>query len=251
MARMGQLTGKGALVTGGSRGIGRAIVKRLAADGAAVVFSFVKNENAARQVAAEITGAGGKALAVRADQGSMDDLNHLFAETGRFLGNGLDIVVCNAADGFPVAIGDVTEEIYDQCMAVNAKGPFFIIKYAGSKLRNGGRIITISTVNTRLHAPGTALYTGGKGAVENFTKVAALTFGARGITANIISPGATDTDLLRRANPGTNFAETVAITSLRRLGQPDDIARVVALLAGPDGAWVSGQNIGVDGGIWP
>lgn len=250
MARMGQLAGKGALVTGGSRGIGRAIVERLAADGAAVVFSFVKNEDAARQVVAEITGTGGRALAIRADQGCMKDLDHLFAETGRFLGNGLDIVVCNAADGLPVAISDVTEETYDRCMAVNAKGPFFIIKYAGDKLRYGGRIITISSVNTRLHAPGTALYTGGKGALENFTKVAALTFGDRGITANIISPGATDTDLLRRAYPGT-FAETVAITSLGRLGQPADIASVVAMLAGPDGAWISGQNIGADGGIWP
>jgi 3-oxoacyl-[acyl-carrier protein] reductase len=251
MARMGPLTGKGALVTGGSRGIGRAIVKRLAADGAAVVFSFVKNESAARNVVAEITGTGGRTLAVRADQGCMSDLNRLFAQTGRFLQNGLDIVVCNAADGSPVAIGDVTEEAYDRCMAVNAKGPFFIIQYAGAQLRDGGRIITISTVNTRLHAPGTALYTGGKGALENFTKVAALTLGVRGITANIISPGATDTDMLRRAQPGSTFAETVAITSLRRLGQPSDIASVVALLAGPDGAWISGQNIGADGGIWP
>jgi 3-oxoacyl-[acyl-carrier protein] reductase len=252
MIRMGQLTGKGALVTGGSRGIGRAIVKRLAADGAAVVFSYVQKENAARQVVAEVTSAGGRAVAVRADQGCMTDLKHLFAETDAFLGHGLDIVVCNAADGFPVAMGDVTEDIYDRCMAVNAKGPFFIIQYAGAKLRDGGRIISISTINTRLHAPGTVLYTGGKGALENFTKVAALTLGARGITANIVSPGATDTDLLRRANPGvTTFAETVALTSLRRLGQPNDIASVVALLSGPDGAWVSGQNIRVDGGIWP
>jgi 3-oxoacyl-[acyl-carrier protein] reductase len=251
MAGMGQLTGKGALVTGGSRGIGRAIVKRLAADGATVVFSFLHSEAAAEQVVAEVAGDGGKAFAVRADQGSLDDLNRLFAETGKYLGDSLDIVVCNAADGLPVAFEDVTEDAYDRYMAVNAKGPFFIIQYAGRKLRDGGRIITISTLNTRMHAPGGALYTGGKGAVENFTKVAALTFGGRGITANIVSPGATDTDMLRGANPGSTFAETIALTSLGRLGQPEDIASAVAMLAGPDSAWITGQNIPVDGGILP
>ncbi|HEX6522814.1 MAG TPA: SDR family oxidoreductase [Streptosporangiaceae bacterium] len=248
---MGQLTGKGALVTGGSRGIGRAIVKRLAADGATVVFSFLRSDEAAEQVVTEVAGDGGKAFAVRADQGSLDDLNRLFAETGKYLADGLDIVVCNAADGLPVAFEDVTEEVYDRYMAVNAKGPFFIIQYAGAKLRDGGRIITISTLNTRMHAPGGALYTGGKGALENFTKVAALTFGGRGITANIVSPGATDTELLRSANPGDTFKELISLTSLRRLGQPEDIASAVAMLAGPDAAWISGQNIPVDGGIWP
>ena len=250
MAGMEPLTGKGALVTGGSRGIGRAIVKRLAADGATVVFSYLRNEGAARQVAAEVGDAGGKAFAVRADQGRLADLRQLFAETEQRI-DGLDIVVCNAADGLPAAIPDVTEDMYDRYMAINAKGPFFIIQYAGAKLRDGGRIITISTVNTRLHAPGGAVYTGGKGALENFTKVAALTFGRRGITANIVSPGATDTDLLRKANPGDTFAGTVSLTSLGRLGRPTDIASAVAMLAGPDAAWISGQNIGVDGGIWP
>ncbi|MBV9451713.1 MAG: SDR family oxidoreductase [Streptosporangiaceae bacterium] len=248
---MGQLAGKGALVTGGSRGIGRAIVKRLAADGATVVFSFLRSDEAAEQVVAEVTADGGKAFAVRADQGSLDDLSRMFAEAAKHLEDGLDIVVCNAADGLPVAFEDVTEDVYDRYMAVNAKGPFFIIQYAGAKLRDGGRIITISTLNTRMHAPGGALYTGGKGALENFTKVAALTFGHRGITANIVSPGATDTELLRSANPGDTFKGLIALTSLKRLGQPEDIASAVAMLAGPDAAWISGQNIPVDGGIWP
>jgi 3-oxoacyl-[acyl-carrier protein] reductase len=249
MGLMGILDGKGALVTGGSRGIGRAIVTRLAADGATVVFSYLNNEKAAREVIAE---TGGKAFAVKADQGSMADLNRLFEETDRHLAaGGLDIVVCNAADGLPTAFEDVTEDLYDRFMAVNAKGPFFVIQYAGAKLRDGGRIIAISTVNTRIHPPGGALYTGSKGALENFTKVAALTFGGRGITANIVSPGATDTELLRSANPGDTFEETIAITSLKRLGRPDDIASAVAMLAGPDAAWITGQNICVDGGILP
>ena len=248
---MGQLDGKGALVTGGSRGIGRAIVERLAADGATVVFSYLSNSAAAEAVVDEVSQAGGKAIAVRADQGNLGDLDRLFAETGEQLGAGLDIVVCNAAAGLPVPIDEVTEETYDAYMAVNAKGPFFVIQYAGRKLRDGGRIITISTLNTRLHAPAGALYTGGKGAVENFTKVAALSFGARGITANVVSPGATDTELLRSANPGATFADTIACTSLKRLGQPSDLASVVAFLAGPDSGWISGQNLRADGGFWP
>jgi 3-oxoacyl-[acyl-carrier protein] reductase len=247
---MGTLEGKGALVTGGSRGIGRAIVRRLAADGAAVVFSYLQDEAAARKVADEVAGAGGRALPVRADQGSLDDLRRLTGEAGDYL-DGLDIVVINAAGGLPGLIDGVTEDAYDRFMAVHAKGPFFLIQHAGRVLRDGGRIIAISTLNTRLHPPGGALYTGAKGALENFTTVAALEFGRRGITANVVSPGATDTELLRAANPGATFDDEVARTALRRLGQPDDIAAVVAFLAGPDSGWISGQNLAADGGLLP
>ncbi len=246
---MGTLDGKGALVTGGSRGIGRAIVKRLAADGAAVVFSYLQDEAAAQAVVREVTEAGGRAVAVRADQGSLDDLQRLTGQADEHL-DGLDIVVINAAGGLPGLI-EVTEDVYDRFMAVHAKGPFFLIKHAGRALRDGGRIIAISSVNTRLHPPGGALYTGAKGALENFTVVAALEFGGRGITANVVSPGATDTDLLRAANPGETFEDDVAHTALRRLGQPEDIAAVVAFLAGPDSGWISGQNLSADGGLLP
>jgi 3-oxoacyl-[acyl-carrier protein] reductase len=247
---MGALDGKGALVTGGSRGIGRAIVKQLAGDGADVVFSYLSSASAARQVASEVADAGGRAMAVRADQGSLNDLGQLASQVDEHL-DGLDIVVINAAGGHPGPIADVTQDSYDQYMAAHLRGPFFLIQYAGRTLRDGGRIITISTLNTRLHAPGAALYTGAKAALENVTTVAAIEFGGRGITANVVSPGATDTEMLRAANPGDTFESTVAQTALKRLGQPEDIARVVAFLAGPDSGWVSGQNLHADGGLLP
>src|SRR6201995_1395002 len=247
---MGTLTGKGALVTGGSRGIGRAIVRRLAADGAGVVFSYLQDEAAAKGVAQEGADAGGGALAVQADQGSLEDLRRLTGQAEDYL-DGLDIVVINAAGGLPGLIRKGTEEDYDRFMAVHAKGPFFLIQHAGRALRDGGRIVAISTLNTRLHPPGGALYTGAKGALENFTKVAAIELGRRGITANVVSPGATDTEMLRAANPGATFEDTVARTALRRLGQPGDIAAVVAFLAGPDSGWISGQNLAADGGLLP
>ena len=156
---MGTLTGKGALVTGGSRGIGRAIVRRLAADGAAVVFSYLRDEAAAKAVTAEVAEAGGRALAVQADQGSLEDLRRLTSQAEEYL-DGLDAVVINAAGGLPGLIREVTEEDYDRFMAVHAKGPFFLIQHAGRALRDGGRIIAISTLNTRLHPPGGAAGSG-------------------------------------------------------------------------------------------
>ena len=247
---MGTLDGKGAIVTGGSRGIGQAIVRRLAADGATVVFSYLSREADAQQVVRDVAAApgGGRAHAVQADQGSLTDLRRLTAIAEEHLG-GLDIVVVNAAGGLPGPIDGVTEEDYDRFMDTHVKGPFFLIQHAGRALRDGGRIISISSVNTRVHPPGGALYTGAKGALENITTVAAIEFGGRGITANVVSPGATDTDLLREANPGETFEEDVAMTALKRLGKPEDIARVVAFLAGPDGGWISGQNLHADGGL--
>lgn len=244
---MGTLDGKGALVTGGSRGIGRAIVKRLAADGATVVFSYLSNAEAADRVVSETSG---RAFAVQADQGSLEDLRRLTEQAEERLDR-LDIMVINAAGGESGPIETVTEEGYDRYMAVNAKGPFFLIQHAGRALRDGGRIITISTLNTRMRAPGASLYIGAKGAIENFTVVAALEFGGRGITANIVSPGATDTELLHQANPGDTFEDTVRQTALKRLGRPDDIASVVAFLAGPDSGWLTGQNLLATGGLLP
>ncbi len=153
----------------------------------------------------------------------------------------------NAAINPPTGILDVT---YDRIMAVNAKGPFFAIQRAGRTLRDGGRIINLSTLNTVIPAPGLALYTACKAAIEQFTAVAARELGGRGITVNTVSPGATDTDLLRATNPPEAFDQVVGFTALQRLGQPADIANVVAFLAGPDSQWITGQNLRATGGLF-
>lgn len=239
---------KGAVVTGGSRGIGRAIVERLAADGARVVFSFVNHKAAADEVVEAVRSAGGEAHAVQADLGSVEDVRRLFATAEELLGS-LDIVVNNAAMGTPMSIVDVTEEEYDRVMNANAKGTFFALQEAARRLRDGGRIINLSTINTVLPAPNNSLYQGSKGAVEQFTRVASRELGARGITVNTVSPGATDTDLLRSSNPPETLERVPAFVPLGRLGQPADVAAVVAFLAGPDGSWVTGQNIAAGGGL--
>ncbi|SDR15374.1 SDR family oxidoreductase [Thermostaphylospora chromogena] len=240
---MGTLSGKGALVTGGSRGIGRAIVERLTADGAEVVFSYRVSKEAAHELA-ERTGAH----PVQADLGNRDDLSRLFSETERLLPH-LDILVNNAGGGRPGALAEYSEEEYDRTMAVNTKAVFLAMRWAAKVMRDGGRIINISTLNTDLPVPGTAVYAASKAAIEQFAKVAARELGGRGITVNSVAPGATDTDLLRAANSEEGLARATTLTALQRLGRPADIAAVVAFLAGPDGGWITGQNIRATGGM--
>lgn len=245
---MGVLTGKGALVTGGSRGIGAAIVRRLAADGAAVTFTYASSSAAAGELVDEVKAAGGQATAVQADQAELSMIDEVFALAAEPAG-GLDIFVCNAATVMPKLIADVTEAEYDQLMAANVKGPYFALQKAGSVLRDGGRVINLSTLNTALPGPTISLYAAGKAALEQFTAVAAREFGGRGITVNSVSPGATDTDMFRGANATDEIEGVIGMTALGRLGEPADIADVVAFLAGPDSRWITGQNLLVTGGL--
>lgn len=240
---MGVLSGKGALVTGGSRGIGRAVVERLTADGAEVVFSYRGSAEAAARVA-ELTGA----LAVQADQARKEDLERLFGAAEQRL-PGVDIVVMNAAEGGSGLLAEVAEETYERVFAVNARAVFLALRWASGVMRDGGRIVNVSTLNTAIAAPGVGLYAASKAAAEQFVKVAARELGGRGITANTVSPGATDTDMLHAANTPEALARVPAFTALGRIGRPDDIASVVAFLAGPDGRWVTGQNILATGGM--
>ncbi|MCW3819464.1 SDR family oxidoreductase [Micromonospora sp. DR5-3] len=236
-----RLTGKTALVTGGSRGIGRAIVQRLAREGATVVFTYKENKMAADDLVSQLAGT----TAVRADQEELTSISAMFQPVR----DGLDILVNNAAINPRMLIADLTEDELDRVLTVNTKFPVLAMREAAPLLRDNGRIINISTLNTVVPAPGHSLYCASKAALEQFTAVAAREFGGRGITVNTISPGATETDLLRAANPPEALAQTVALTALQRLGQPDDIAAVVAFLAGPDAQWITGQNIRATGGL--
>lgn len=236
-----RFTGKTAIVTGGSRGIGRAIVERLARDGAKVVFGYKENAAAAGELARALDGV----VAVRADQEDAGSVEALFAPVT----DGLDILVNNAAVNPPIPIAQVTADDFDRVMAVNARFPLLAMRRATSVLRDGGRVINISTLNTALPAPGMALYAASKAALEQFTAVAARELGPRGITVNTVSPGATDTDMFRAVNPPGAEDQAVAFTALGRLGRPADIADVVAFLAGPDSHWITGQNLRATGGF--
>lgn len=245
----GVLTGKGAVITGGSRGIGRAVVERLARDGATVVFGYRNNTDAAAEVERAVAAAGGAAHGIQADLADPDGVERLFKQAEDHL-DGLDILVNNAADGFrPTVLADMTEADYDRVMAVNARAVFLALRYAAQHLRDGGRVINISTLNTVLPSPGLTAYAGSKGAVEQFTAVAARELGGRGVTVNTVSPGAIDTDLLRSTNSKEGLERVVRMTPLGRLGEPADIADVIAFLAGPDGRWLTGQNIRASGGL--
>jgi len=240
----GVLSGKAAVVTGGSRGIGRAVVERLTRDGAEVVFGYARDAVAAAEVE-RATGAHG----VRADLAEPGAVEVLFKHAEEHL-DGLDILVNNAAGRIVAApLAEVTEDDYDRVMTVNAKAVFLALRYAARHMRDGGRIISVSTLNTLRPAPGASVYIGSKGAVEQFTAVAAVELGRRGITANVVSPGATDTDLLRSANSPEGLEISARMSPLGRLGQPADIADVIAFLAGPDGRWLTGQNLHAGGGI--
>lgn len=237
------LSGKTALVTGGSRGIGRAIVTRLVAAGATVVFTYRDSRASADELVAQLP--DGAARAVRADQEDVANVGAMF-ETLR---DGLDILVNNAATDRQTPIAEITIEEFDRMFTVNAKFPLLAIREAAKVMRDNGRIINLSTLNTVVPAPGLALYCMSKGALEQLTAVAAREFGPRGITVNTVSPGATDTDMLRQANPPEALEGLPALTALQRLGRPDDVAAVVVFLASPDAQWITGQNIRATGGL--
>ncbi|GAA4878473.1 SDR family oxidoreductase [Kitasatospora terrestris] len=243
------LTGRTAVVTGGSRGIGRAIVERLCRDGAHVVFGYATGEEAAAEVVRAVEAAGGRATAVRADLALPDGAERLMAAADEHL-DGLDVLVNNAATTYrPTPLAETGAEDFDRVLAVNLRSVFLTVRHAARVMRDGGRIVNISTVNTVRPAPGIAAYAASKGAVEQLTSIAARELGARGITVNTVSPGATDTELLRGANPPQALEAVAALTPLGRLGRPSDVADVVAFLVGPDGGWVTGQNIRASGGL--
>ncbi|MGC5284808.1 SDR family oxidoreductase [Micromonospora sp. DT231] len=243
------LEGKAAVVTGGSRGIGRAVVQRLARDGATVVFGWRSDAEAAAEVETSVAAAGGVAHGVQADLADPDGVTTLLAQAQTHLA-GLDLLVNNAAARHtPAPLVHLSEDEYDRLMAVNARAVFLALRHAARHMRDGGRIVNLSTINTVMPGPGIAAYAASKGAVEQLSAVASRELAARGITVNTVSPGATDTDLLHATNSAQSVEIAARVTPLGRLGQPADVADVVAFLCGPDARWVTGQNIHAAGGL--
>ncbi|ESW89607.1 3-ketoacyl-ACP reductase [Mesorhizobium sp. LSJC269B00] len=238
------LQGKTALVTGSSRGIGRAIAEGLASKGAAVVVNYVGNHEAADEVVAAIAGKGGKAIAVQADISSVSDIHRLFDEAESEFG-AIDIVVANVGVAVIKPLTEATEADFDHVFGTNAKGTFFVLQEAARRVRNGGRIIAVSTGGTKMFFTQTALYLGSKGAVEQFVRVLSRELGPRGITVNALSPGFTDTDLL----PERDRAVAAGMSPFGRIGAPRDVADVAVFLASDEARWLTGENIQAGGGV--
>lgn len=241
---MGSLKGKVAIVTGASNGIGRGIAERLAQDGASVVVNYAKSADKAKQVVAGIEAKGGKAIAIQADMSKVTDARRLVKDAVKQFGR-LDILVNNAGDFLAKPLAETTEEEFDRLFALNAKGPYFAMQEAAKTIADGGRIVNISTDGTHLGFSGATVYLGSKGALEQFTKGLAHELAPKGVTVNTVSPGFTETDMMKEP------FRTVGIqmSPLKRIGLPKDIADVVAFVVSEDARWLTGQNLHAGGGV--
>ncbi|GAA1971179.1 SDR family NAD(P)-dependent oxidoreductase [Amycolatopsis minnesotensis] len=246
---MGNLTGRTALVTGASRGIGRAIAVRLAADGARVAVHYGHDEAAAKET---VELAGGGAFAIGAEFGPDSAVDELFGALEEHLaGKPLDILVNNAAAGPDGSMEDTTPAQFDRLFAINVKAPFFVTRRALPLLRDGGRVITLSSACTRIATPHQTSFAMSKAAIEVLGMTLANAVGARGITINTVLPGATDTEVNSAllATPGVT-EQIASMTALGRVGAADDIADAVAFLSSDDARWITGQVLDVSGGMY-
>jgi 3-oxoacyl-[acyl-carrier protein] reductase len=239
---------KVAIVTGSSRGIGRAIALRLAREGFAVVVNYAGNREEADKVVGEIESAGGRAVAAQADVSRPEDVRRLFDDAEQALGK-VDVLVNNAGILKTAPLAESGDELFEQTFAVNARGTFNTLREAAGRLNSGGRIVNFSSTTLALDLPGYAVYNGTKAAVEAFTRVFAKELRGRNITVNAVAPGPVATELFLSGKSEEQVRQFGKMAPLERLGQPEDIAAVVSFLAGPDGAWVNGQTLRANGGL--
>ena len=245
---MSGISGKAALVTGGSRGIGAAIAKRLASDGYGVVVNYAHGAADAEAVVGAIEAAGGRAVAAQADVSDPAAMAALFRRGEEAFG-GVDVLVNNAGVMKLAPLAEIDDALFDQTIAINLKGVFNGLREAARRMREGGRIISFSSSVVGLYQPGYAVYAATKAAVEAMTHVLAKELGPRRITVNAVAPGPVATELFLAGKSDGDIAPIIGRTPLGRLGEPDDIAGIVSFLASADGGWVNGQVLRANGGI--
>lgn len=246
---MDRLAGKVALVTGGARGIGAAVARQLGDEGAAVAFTYLASHRPAEALAKEIEAAGGRALAIPADSGTAEQVKAAVARTVQHFGR-LDILVNNAAIELPGTIAEYSMDDFDRMVEVNIKGVFIATQEAARHMKDGGRIINIGSVSSDyMPIAGHAVYAMTKGAIASLTRGLARDLGPRGITVNNVQPGRIETDMFAavlKAPGGDKIHEAIA---LKRFGKSEEAAGLVAYLAGPEAAFITGANLKVDGGV--
>jgi 3-oxoacyl-[acyl-carrier protein] reductase len=239
---------KTAVVTGSSRGIGRAVALKLGSQGFSIVVNYAGNMAEAEKVVGEIKATGAEAIAVQADISKSEEVSRLFDEAERAFG-GIDVLVNNAGIMALKPVAETDDEIFDRIFAVNVRGTFNTIRDAARRLRPGGRIVNFSSTVVALGLPTYAVYVASKGAVEALTKTLANEFRGKNITVNTVSPGPTGTELFFQGKSEEQIQHFAKMAPLERLGTPEDIANAVAFLVGPEGGWVNGQTLRVNGGI--
>ncbi|KAA8754345.1 MULTISPECIES: SDR family oxidoreductase [Paenibacillus] len=245
---MNKLSGKVALVTGSSRGIGRAIAEQLAELGADVVINYASRPDKAEEIAEIVRQKGVRAITVQADLARKEDVERLFSQTISELGK-VDILINNAGIMKTTPLAEVTEEEFDQQFAINVKGTFFACQQALKHMEDGGRIVNFSTSVTGQMFPNYSVYAGTKGAVEQITRQLAKEFGSKQITINAVAPGPVNTELFSVGKTEQQLEGIRKMNAFGRLGEPEDIASVISFLVGTDSQWVTGQTIRVNGGF--
>jgi 3-oxoacyl-[acyl-carrier protein] reductase len=245
---MANLSGKTALVTGGSRGIGRATALALAKEGAQVLVHYGSGKDEAAAVVSEIRAAGGRAEVIGADLGAADGAHQLARAVRAVIGDRLDVLVANAGLSVGGAIEDTKVEDFDRMYAINVRAPYFLVQQLLPILGKGSSVVLVSSLAARASVGTISAYASTKGAIETLVKHFAAALGERGIRVNAVAPGVVDTDMSKFARSDAGREFTLGMQALKRIAQPDDIAGVVAFLASDAARWISGDSIHVDGG---
>jgi 3-oxoacyl-[acyl-carrier protein] reductase len=245
---MNSLNGKVILITGSSRGIGAEVAKVVALSGAKVIINYAGGKDAAEKIVSEINSNGGESIAIQANVSISSDVTRLFDLSIAHFGR-IDVLINNAGIMFNKLIKDTLDDDIDKILAVNVKGVLYTLREAATKLADNGSIINFSTSGNRIMMPTYGPYVATKAAVEQLTRVFAKEIGSRGINVNSVSPGPTNTELFMTGKPDQVIAHLASLSAFNRIGEPEDIARVVAFLASDDANWISAQNIGINGGM--